>query len=146
MRKSTIATLIVAICLIALGFILVGAGVAASYDKTEYHFGPSIYFESTFTTHTLQSRLLTTFGQMSFLLGIAGVFLFAYLAIRNPKERKEAKSGHEANQHREANHSQERPYEPVRPRPARMEEPLDVEEKAPEAPQPEETAPRTDGQ
>lgn len=142
MRKSTITTLIVAICLIALGFILVGAGVAASYDKTEYHFGPSIYFESTFTTHTLHSRLLTTFGQMSFLLGIAGVFLFAYLAIRNPKERNDKKV--DAGDAREAR--QERPYEPVRPRPSRTEEPIDVEEKVPEAPQPEETAPKTDDQ
>ena len=49
--------------------------------------------KSSFINYNLESKLLTTFGQMTFILGIAGVFLFAYLAIKNPKERKEKKIG-----------------------------------------------------
>lgn len=85
MKKSTIVTLIVSILLIALGFLLVGLGISSSYDSVEYRFGRTIYFQTSYTNHSLESRLLTSFGQMSFILGIAGVFLFAYLAIRNPR-------------------------------------------------------------
>lgn len=87
MKKSTIITLVVAIVLIVLGFVLVGCGIASSYDSLEYRFGRTIYFQSSYVSYSLTSKLLTTFGQMSFILGIAGVFLFAYLAIRNPKAK-----------------------------------------------------------
>lgn len=89
MKKSTIITLIVSVCLIALGFVLVGCGIAAGYENIQYHFGRTVYFQSSFVSNTLESRLLTSFGQMSFILGIAGLFLFAYLAVKNPKEKKE---------------------------------------------------------
>lgn len=87
MKKSTIVTLVVAIVLIVLGFVLVGCGIASSYDSLEYRFGRTMYFQSSYVSYSLTSKLLTTFGQMSFILGIAGVFLFAYLAIRNPKAK-----------------------------------------------------------
>ena len=89
MKKSTIITLIVSVCLIVLGFVLVGCGIAAGYENIQYHFGRTVYFQSSFVSNTLESRLLTSFGQMSFILGIAGLFLFAYLAVKNPKEKKE---------------------------------------------------------
>ena len=88
MKKSTIVTLVISIALIVLGFVLVGCGIASSYDSVEYRFGRTIYFQSSYVSYSLSGKLLTSFGQMSFILGIAGVFLFAYLAIRNPKERK----------------------------------------------------------
>ena len=79
--------------LLKAGFVLVGCGISSAYDTFEYRFGRVVYFESSFINYNLESKLLTTFGQMTFILGIAGVFLFAYLAIKNPKERKEKKIG-----------------------------------------------------
>ncbi len=93
MKKSTLITLIVSVLLIVAGFVLVGCGISSAYDTFEYRFGRVVYFESSFINYNLESKLLTTFGQMTFILGIAGVFLFAYLAIKNPKERKEKKIG-----------------------------------------------------
>lgn len=105
MKKSTIVTLIVSILLIALGFVLVGLGISSSYDSVEYRFGRTIYFQTSYMNYSLESRLLTSFGQMSFILGIAGVFLFAYLAIRNPKgerrPREDRRPHEEPRVHRE---------------------------------------------
>ncbi len=89
MKKSTLITLVTSILLIILGFVLVGLGLSASYSTNEYRFGRNIYIESSFVSHSLQSRILTSFGQMTFVLGIAGIFLFAYLAIKNPKVKEE---------------------------------------------------------
>lgn len=94
MRKSTIAILVVSILLIVLGFVLVGCGLASSYDSVEYRMGRTVFFQSSFTNYSLESRLLTTFGQMTFVLGIAGVFLFAWMAVKNPGVKK-VKAHHE---------------------------------------------------
>lgn len=110
MRKSTIATLIVSIALIILGFCLVGGGIAAGMQTSEYYFGRAVYVEARFASDNLTSRLLTTFGQMTFVLGIAGMFLFAYLAIRNPKPRDDGKKTKEDQDPRQG--SQEGPSDP----------------------------------
>ena len=105
MKKSTLITLIVSLLLIVAGFVLVGCGISSAYDTFEYRFGRAVYFESSFINYNLESKLLTTFGQMTFILGIAGVFLFAYLAIRNPKgerrPREDRRPHEEPRVHRE---------------------------------------------
>ncbi len=88
MKKSTLVTLIVSILLIVLGFVLVALGISSSYDSFEYRVGRAVYFQTSYVSYTLEGKLLTSFGQMSFILGIAGIFLFAFLAIKNPGERR----------------------------------------------------------
>ena len=115
MKKSTLITLIVSLLLIVAGFVLVGCGISSAYDTFEYRFGRAVYFESSFINYNLESKLLTTFGQMTFILGIAGVFLFAYLAIKNPKERKEKKIGESVRERAYAEPVHEYRAEPVHP-------------------------------
>lgn len=88
MKKSTLVTLIVSILLIVLGFVLVALGISSSYDSFEYRVGRAVYFQTSYVSYTLEGKLLTSFGQMSFILGIAGIFLFAFLAIKNPGVRR----------------------------------------------------------
>ncbi len=115
MKKSTLITLIVSLLLIVAGFVLVGFGISSAYDTFEYRFGRTVYFESAFINYSLESKLLTTFGQMIFILGIAGVFLFAYLAIKNPKERKDKKIGESIRERADAEPVHEYRAEPVHP-------------------------------
>lgn len=87
MKKSTIWTLVIALILLAAGFALTGAGIVSSYRTVTYDLGFGYYRTMTYT-NTMQGHLLRVFGGMSFILGIAGMLTFIYLAITNPKEKK----------------------------------------------------------
>lgn len=133
MRKSTIVTLIVSVALIILSFIFVGLGITSSYDSFEYHFGRTLYLQSSYLNFSLESKLLTSFGHMFLVLGIAGIFLFAYLAIKNPRDRESTardKERREAEKKARTVH-----YEQVRTEEAKKPEaaPVQPAEPAPEA-------------
>lgn len=86
MKKSTIWTLVIALLLLVAGFALTGAGIVSSYRSVTYDLGFGYYRTMTYA-NTMQSHLLRVFGGMSFILGIAGMLTFIYLAIANPKEK-----------------------------------------------------------
>lgn len=86
-KNSRIWILIVSIVLIVLAFVLVGCSVRASYQTITYDYGFG-YYRSTVVRDTYQSHLLRSFGNMAFVLGIAGVFIYVILAVTAPKAKK----------------------------------------------------------
>ncbi len=88
MKKSTAWTLVASITLIVLAFVLIGLSIVSSYDVVSYN-TPFGYYKTAVYMNSMTSRLLNTFGRMSFLLGIASMACFVYLAVKNPKKKEE---------------------------------------------------------
>lgn len=90
MKKSTVWTLVASISLIVLAFVLVGLSIVSSYDVVSYN-TPFGYYKTAVYMNSMTTRLLNTFGRMCFLLGIASMACFVYLAVKNPKKKEECR-------------------------------------------------------
>lgn len=88
MRKSTIWTLVISIILIVLSFVLTAAGIYQSAQQVTYNYGFGYYRSVSFNGYSPLGHVLKSFGTMCFILGIAGMVLFTYLAVSTPGPRK----------------------------------------------------------
>ncbi len=93
-KNSRIWILIVSIVLIVLAFVLVAFSVKASYHTVTYDYGFG-HYRSVSIRDNGQSRLLKSFGNMCFILGIAGVFLYVVTALAAPKTSERPRANKE---------------------------------------------------
>jgi len=88
MKKSTAITLIFAIALTVVSFVLLGVGYHEAIYRTTYRIA-GFYYSSAVLRMTPSSSLLIAFSKMTFALSLILYGVFAYLLVKNPKEKKE---------------------------------------------------------
>ncbi len=86
MKKSTITTLILSIVSLVLSFVLKACAIAVGFQKVHYE-GWGYSYTQIVVRHSALGQILSSFSQMTFILGIVLVCVFAYLAVKNPAER-----------------------------------------------------------
>ncbi|MBR1938361.1 MAG: hypothetical protein IJ836_05355 [Spirochaetales bacterium] len=87
MKRSTIVTLILSIISLVSSFILKACAIASGFQKVHYEgFGYS--YTQIVVKNSAMNQILSAFSHMAFVLGIVLVCVFAYLAVKNPAEKK----------------------------------------------------------
>ncbi len=87
MKKSTLITMILSIVSLVLSFIFKALAILSGLQRVHYS-GWGYSYTEIVVRQSAAGQILSAFSQMTFILGIVLICVFAYLAVKNPAERK----------------------------------------------------------
>ncbi|MBR1919371.1 MAG: hypothetical protein IJ831_07080 [Spirochaetales bacterium] len=91
MKKSTMITMILSIVSLVLSFIFKALAILSGFQRVHYS-GWGYSYTEIVVRQSAAGQILSAFSQMTFILGIVLICVFAYLAVKNPslvQEKKE---------------------------------------------------------
>lgn len=90
MKKSTMITMILSIVSLVLSFIFKALAILSGFQRVHYS-GWGYSYTEIVVRQSAAGQILSAFSQMTFILGIVLICVFAYLAVKNPSSVQEKK-------------------------------------------------------